>query len=556
MNETILVYVGLFVAAFVLIVIKGFIDKKNRRIRFINRMKEQWGQASQREYAIDEMDRVSHYFYLKDHEDFIIDDITWNDLDFERIYQQMNKSCSSIGDEYLYSLLRTPSFDEEELKKRQAFAEYFREEESERLLIQEIFGNIGRIREISVIGYLKQFEDLSVKNPISYYMHQLALVLSIALIFIIPAVGIFGTIAVVCWNLFTYFREKREIEVYLSGFSYITNMIKKTDLFEKVQSPFLKPYAGHIMRKAKELKKFCRGSFLLKSGSDLSGGLEDIILDYFRVLFHLDIQQFNKMLIELYSHQKELMEIYELMGYLESMLSISSYGEFLEESCVPQLCSEYSICARDMYHPLISEPVKNSIKTRKGVLLTGSNASGKSTFLKTMAINCILAQTIYRVAAKEFFMPFGKVFSSMALQDSLENEESYFIVEVKSLKRILDASGEIPVICFVDEVLRGTNTAERVAASTEILKTIVQGNVISFAATHDIELTYLLEDGYDNYHFSEKIVDDQVLFDYCIKEGRAVSRNAIKLLQVLGYDQEIINHANERVERFLKENVW
>ena len=94
----------------------------------------------------------------------------------------------------------------------------------------------------------------------------------------------------------------------------------------------------------------------------------------------------------------------------------------------------------------------------------------------------------------------------MALKDDLLGRESYYLAEIRSLKRILDETGEeYPVLCFVDEVLRGTNTVERIAASAQILESLSGRNVICFAATHDIELTYILEDDYENYHVN---VDD------------------------------------------------
>ena len=122
------------------------------------------------------------------------------------------------------------------------------------------------------------------------------------------------------------------------------------------------------------------------------------------------------------------------------------------------------------------------------------------------------------------------------------------------MKRIIDAAkaGE-EIICFVDEVLRGTNTVERVSASTEILKSFADGNisnVLCFAATHDIELTHLLEEWYGNYHFEEQIKDDDILFNYKLNSGRATSRNAISLLKVMGYDDEIINAARARADKF------
>ena len=103
------------------------------------------------------------------------------------------------------------------------------------------------------------------------------------------------------------------------------------------------------------------------------------------------------------------------------------------------------------------------------MLLTGSNASGKSTFLKSVALNAILAQTIYTVMADSYRAPYFRIYSSMALKDNLMGNESYFIVEIKSLKRIYESADEkVPMLCLIDEVLRGTNTVERIAASSQI----------------------------------------------------------------------------------------
>ena len=128
------------------------------------------------------------------------------------------------------------------------------------------------------------------------------------------------------------------------------------------------------------------------------------------------------------------------------------------------------------------------------MLLTGSNASGKSTFLKTVALGAIMAQTINTCPADHYEACFFHICSSMALRDDLDSGESYYIVEIKSLKRILDQAGQYPLLCFVDEVLRGTNTVERIAASTQILKSLGRKNLICFAATHDSELKELLKD--------------------------------------------------------------
>jgi len=146
----------------------------------------------------------------------------------------------------------------------------------------------------------------------------------------------------------------------------------------------------------------------------------------------------------------------------------------------------------------------------------------------------------------------------MALRDDLENSESYYIVEIRSLQRILDKVKEskVPVLCFIDEVLRGTNTLERIASSSEILAYLAGKGAMCFAATHDIELTNMLKKYYVNYHFEEHVDEEDVLFDYRLREGAANTRNAIKLLNMIGYDKVITYNAEKQARDFLKSGLW
>ena len=195
--------------------------------------------------------------------------------------------------------------------------------------------------------------------------------------------------------------------------------------------------------------------------------------------------------------------------------------------------------------------------TEENVLLTGSNASGKSTFLITVAVNAILAETINTLAAKSNAMPVCEIYSSMSLKDNLSENDSYYMAEIKSLKRIMDKAGSgRTIICFIDEVLRGTNTIERIAASSQILKELTAENVICFAATHDIELTHILDQSYSNYHFEEEVCGEDVNFNYHLKKGRSVTRNAIRLLKVMEYPDRIVKGAEQQVEEFTNTGKW
>ncbi len=289
-----------------------------------------------------------------------------------------------------------------------------------------------------------------------------------------------------------------------------------------------------------------------------SGNPLEILLDYVRMVFHLDLIKFNQMLLEVRKNKDVIDRMLTIIGYMETVIAIGAFRTSMESYCIPRFDRSRGMKAENIYHPLLQNPVKNSILTEKGVLITGSNASGKSTFLKTVAINAILAQTIHTCMADSYSASLYRIMSSMALRDDLAGGDSYYIVEIKSLKRILNRLEEEgnPVLCFVDEVLRGTNTVERIAASTQILKSLSKASVLCFAATHDIELTHLLKKYYNNYHFEEEIVDNDVVFHYQLMRGRAVTRNAIKLLGVMGYDEEIIKEAEGLAEGFLEKGSW
>ena len=297
------------------------------------------------------------------------------------------------------------------------------------------------------------------------------------------------------------------------------------------------------------------------TSNQMSGNIQDIMLDYVRMITHMDLLKFNSMLGLVIKKIDVVTQMYETLGKIESGIAIASFREYCNQYgngfCRPEFDRTKGIRIADVYHPLISEPVLNSIDVRRSVLLTGSNASGKSTFLKTVAISAVLAETIDTCTASSYQAPFYHIYSSMALRDDLQSKESYFIVEIKSLKRIVDSVSEgEQVLCFVDEVLRGTNTVERIAASSRILKTLNVKGAECFAATHDVELTHILENDYENYHFQEKVEEDDVIFDYKLYQGRATSRNAIKLLGVMGYDKSIIKDAEAAANEFLTKGSW
>lgn len=544
-----------------LMFIMGMYEARKERKKLMFRLRNHYGEVREREYRPEEYASISRFF-SKHPEKGQIDDITWNDLGMDDVFKRLNDTYSSAGEEVLYHTLRTPCFDEDKLEHLEGLVRYFAENTEERVKCQLVFHRLGYTGRFSMYDYLDYLGALGKRGNVKHWIFNVLFIPAIAFVILNPSVGILCLVALMLFNIFTYFKEKNEIDPYITSFAYIMRLMAAAEKAEKLQGKELEEETVLLLRHRKNLSRFRRGAFWLMSSGRMSGSGNplDIVLDYLRMVFHLDLIKFNAMLEQVRGCLEDVDVLFHTLGYLETAIAIGAYRNSLKEgSCVPVLSAEGEVCLKavSLYHPLIANPVKNSVEAKKGILLTGSNASGKSTFLKTVAINSIFAQTIHTVLADAFESNYFHICSSMSLRDDLAGGESYYIVEIRAIKRILDiASGKEKVLCFVDEVLRGTNTVERIAASTEILKSLAKKEVMCFAATHDVELTELLAGEYDNYHFEEEIADGDIRFPYRLLKGKATTRNAIKLLQLLGYEESIIADANHRAEAFMQTGKW
>ena len=535
-------------------------ENNKRKKKFLEKIKKSWGAVPTREYSWDELAQISAYHKAQPKNSFVIDEITWNDLDMDRIFMLMNQTVSSAGEDYLYAMLHRLEFSEERLKERERLFCFLKKEEKTRIRCQQILTTLRKPRGLSLYQSIHVEKDCQVGSPIREILSCVLFFASLVAFMIVPAYGVFAFLAVSGINIITYLKGKEEINRYLGGFRSVMQLIGCADTLEKAGISELSEYTKRLKDCKKALGSFRKGSFLVVNHDGMETGPEAVMLDYIRMMTHIDLIKFNSMMKAMREHQKEIEEMIEIFGLLDACISIASFRELLPYYCSPKFDSDKKRAVLDvenLYHPLILEPVANSIMTTKAVLVTGSNASGKSTFLKMVAINAILAQTIHTCMATECKMSYFRVMTSMALRDDLESKESYYIVEIKSLKRILDsAKEETPLLCIVDEVLRGTNTIERIAASSEILASLCLPHVLSFAATHDIELTYMLEEYYTNYHFEEEVKEDDVKFNYLLKKGRVTTRNAIRLLKMTGYDDSIVEASKNAVVRFEQEGSW
>lgn len=503
------------------------------------------------------MNNIATYFKNKDQKKGI-DDITWSDLSMDDIYKKINNTQSSAGREVLYDILRNPLCSLKELKKRDSIIEYFMNNFEERLKLQLILSNLGNNYDANTTLCLFLDEDNS-KNRLKFYRTLRAIPFISLLLIVINKSFLFITMLSIALNIFISFNNKnRKIDV--SGFTYIIKTINVAFKIKDMKINVLDNNLKNIAEDLEKVKKIKKKSISKNPNSVLSD--LNFFSEYANMITLSELITYEKVKETIIKNKEYLKSIYEYVGGVDALISISSFRTSLDYYSKPQFLASTKkedniINFEELYHPLINNPVSNSLDINKGVLITGSNASGKSTFIKSVAINQILCQSIYTSCSKKYEGTFFNIYTSMALKDDVLNEESYYMVEIKSLKRIIDKCNEnMPCLCFVDEILRGTNTVERIASSSEVLSHLNKSNAICIAATHDIELTYLLEKEYDNYHFEEEITDDDIVFDYKLNKGRAKSRNAIKLLSLIGYEQNIVEKAHEKAENFVKSGKW
>lgn len=559
-------------AVFLYVMIRGAVDEKRRKKKYRNELKALYGYFPDRTYSAEELERISRYYWHMREKSIQekgivineIDEITWNDLGMDSIFARMNFTQSSSGEEFLYAMLRSPVSDDKDGAQAHMMTQidYMMGHEKERLDTMMSLKELGHTGKYALSDYLDYLGELGVRSNKMHYLCIFLLLVSIAVIFVRTSLGVPMVIATACFNIVTYMKEKGIAAPYVTTFAYIMRMLHCADeIAGHAFGPEMEDYTAGLKTKRSRFKDFEKNSGMVLKMNASTGNIDELLFDYIKMLTHIDLIRFNKMLNIVHKNKEAIVGLAGDIGYIDAVISIGYFRAALPYYCTPflQTRSDSRFVVSEGFHPCIENPVANSFTQNRGMIITGSNASGKSTFLKMTAINAILAQTICTCTAKMYKANYFRIYSSMSLRDNLADGESYYIVEIKALKRIIDAADTkdaTPLLCFVDEVLRGTNTVERIAASTQILKRLSQKGIYCFAATHDIELTHLLEQYYDNCHFEEEVKHGDVLFSYRLLEGRAHTRNAIKLLEIIGFSKEIIGKADDMAGAFLRSGEW
>ncbi|MDK0819293.1 DNA mismatch repair protein MutS [Clostridium perfringens] len=233
------------------------------------------------------------------------------------------------------------------------------------------------------------------------------------------------------------------------------------------------------------------------------------------------------------------------LGDFEALVSLAGFTYNNHGWATPKINDDYTLKGKNLSHPMLGEKgVGNSFdinKDKRVILITGSNMSGKSTFLRTVGFNCILAYLGLPVKGESFEVPILKVYTCMRTGDNLEESISSFYAEILRIKIIVEGvkRGE-KILFLLDEIFKGTNSLDRHEGAEILINQLLEGNTLGLVSTHDFELCDMekKDSTIQNYNFREYYEDNKLKFDYILRKGVSQTRNARYLMKMAGIDIE------------------
>ncbi len=516
-----------------------------RKKRDIERILKSFGKLKDDSY---DFELIEKYFRNKDnHESLqILSDKTCNDIDFEELFMFIDRTNSKIGQQFLYNKLRIIPSNSNNNKRDEDLIKKLLTDFNLRTSVQIQLEKLNK-DEAYYITALFQEEHL-VQPKWFFIIPVLTFTSFISLIMLafIP-LAFFVLLGVFILNLGIHYWNKKNLYQYygsipqLLKLNFIASELYKNELFREINPTLLN--SARIINKVRNRMSFFKLEAKLESNVEI---IFWVILETIKTLFLLEPILLFDVLKQLNTKRKEIEAVFSFVGQIDTLISIASLREGLLNYCIPDI-SEYEnrIITKEAYHPLIPDCIKNSISIdKKSILLTGSNMSGKTSFIRTIGISVITGLTINTCFAKQFSMPRIRIYSAIRISDDLMNDKSYYFEEVLTIKDMLYKSEEDKTNLFLlDEIFKGTNTVERISAGKAVLSLLSKNGNIVFVSTHDIELADLLRDEFELYHFSEVVDNKTVDFDYKLKEGKLKNRNAIRILQINDYPEGLIKEA-------------
>ena len=469
------------------------------------------------------------------------------------LYQLVNRSATAGGMLKLAQWLARPADKKTILARQDAVKEIAANNdwklEFQAYLVFCLKQNREQVKNL--LGYLKIPVELEDAKWLRLYMKVapwLLLALIIAAVFYAPARYVVPLLALANYRMVSSKSEvvkkadliAGKIGQTLSHFSSAFKIVEEgewrtpcnQELFAKIRSG----ESEKISAKIEELSRLI---------DKLNYRLNLLVAAILNVFFLWDIRQIMAIEDWKKANHSNFDTSFDALAEFEALVSLSSLAVNYPGWCTPEIVDNesYTLVAQDMGHPLISTKwrVANDFGLDNSFnidIITGSNMAGKSTFLRTVGINTVLALCGAPVCATRMTVSVMTILSYMRIKDSLNESTSTFKAEIDRLQMLLKAvDGQEKIYFLIDEMLRGTNSADKYLGSKAVIERLIAKKAVGIVATHDLQIAELEKrypDYIRNFYFDIRVQDGEMLFDYKIKNGECKTFNATLLLEQIG----------------------
>jgi hypothetical protein len=491
-----------------------------------------------------------------------LDDRTWDDLNLDEVFAALDRTESTLGQHALYHRLRTAPIADH----LDAFEALVTRMSADVQIRERAQMALARLQDAHGYDLWWLLHPDAVNTPFWHVIFPVvtasalvALLMGVFFFHLLPIV-----IAVIGVNVVVRSATDHRTSAAAGAFRQLAPLIATAQALAFLSEDDIDPIVGPIrtevprLTRLKTIARWVSGDpFMLPldaTGLSLAASqFTSAVYEYLQIGLLLDGNAIFFGGRQLRALASGLLQTIAAMGDIDAAIGVASFRAGTDSWIRPRFCQPGGpVRLTDIRHPLVVNAVPNSLQLGPlhGVLVTGSNMSGKSTWLRAVGVSAVLAQTIDTCLASDYEAPIFGVRSCIGRADDLLAGKSYYLVEVEALLGLVRASADgTPHLFLLDELFRGTNAVERIAAGEAVLRElIVDGSDfnIVLAATHDGELVDLLRDRYSAYHFGDAIGPNGLTFDYHLLPGPATTRNAITLLQLQGAPESLVNRALAR----------
>ena len=544
-----MIYFFIFIAILLIFVISSF-RKKDDKLKL--KFRQQWGKIVEKYRDEDSIKKYADFNAIAGQ--YPLPSQTLKDIDMETLFSFLDRTTTGVGQQCLYKKLvfiSTP----DDLKTFDQQSDFFVDNIDKREEVQKI------LHWLETNGTYRIADFFVSKNIEKSEYAQLYKWLSTIMVIGLPAAIFFPTILiylipVIAVNLSISFIFKYRNEKKLKAVKEVYGLIKACRRLNKLETIVDDKSIPEVILSFKSFERRYQYLNLGIPDDDLAKTLFYMI-EMVKSFFLLDLHLLNSSYKKVINALGSLEKLYQYAGAFDMAISTASLKSDKNiKWCKPLLTNESKVLQFDnAVHPLIDDCVPNSINLNgKSAFITGSNMSGKSTFLRTVLINVLLAQTLYVCFAESLTTTIMQPFSCINIDDDLLKGSSYFFMEVEVIKKMTE---QVPLntnnLFVIDEVFKGTNTVERISLAKAILNYLNNADNIVIASSHDLELIDLLSSQFDMFYFSETIQDDVLFFDHTIKPGFLKTTNAIKMVALEDFPTSIVDEAYEMAGQFKNE---